>query len=404
MNLLKNKKILFNIFFSILISSAIFLLSLDITLWTNFWGTLKIPPNGLPFSDFRAHIFFLECYNKGINIYEEVCFLINSGNAKISTHPKIWIYLFDFLNLKNIFIYNSMIFLLIFFYLYAVLDFKNNFTKTYEKTYFWLFFFSTSNFILLERLSTDLVIFLLVYIIVQSKQKIIQFLLIYVGYFLKYYPIFLCSLFIIKKKYLFGFLFSFVILFFFLFYEDVENINNNIVEMALPIAYGSRTMLKAFYHISEQYNFFLNKENLNFFRYLVISIFGLYSLVLVIVGYKMTTNLYLKTFFDKKFIAGSSIFIGTYIIGANVDYRLIFLIFALPLIFKLENKLLRNIFLISFLFSINSFYFLIGEKLSLIFFFSSAIIFLCKFIIFSILSMIMGSQLRSINFFKNYNV
>ena len=26
--------------------------------------------------------------------------------------------------------------------------------------------------------------------------------------------------------------------------------NNNIVEMALPIAYGSRTMLKAFYHLS----------------------------------------------------------------------------------------------------------------------------------------------------------
>ena len=39
--------------------------------------------------------------------------------------------------------------------------------------------------------------------------------------------------------------------------------------MALPIAYGSRTMLKAAYYLSEEYNLFLNKDNL-FFRYLVV--------------------------------------------------------------------------------------------------------------------------------------
>ena len=146
MNLLRNKKILINIFFSILLSSAIFLLSLDYAMWTNFWGALKIPPNGSPFSDLRAHIFFLECYNNGINIYEEACSLINLGNAKISTHPKIWIYLFDFLNLKNIFIFNSMILLLIFFYFFTILDFKNNFTKKYEKNLLLVVFFINFKF------------------------------------------------------------------------------------------------------------------------------------------------------------------------------------------------------------------------------------------------------------------
>ena len=83
------------------------------------------------------------------------------------------------------------------------------------------------------------------YFTLQSRQKIIHFFLVYLGYFLKYYPIFLCSLFVEKKKYLISLLVSFLILFIFLFYKDVKNINNNIVEMALPIAYGSRTMLMA---------------------------------------------------------------------------------------------------------------------------------------------------------------
>ncbi len=400
MTLFKNKRTIFNILFSIIISAIILLLSFNNVMWTNFWGTLKIPPY-IPFSDLKAHVFFLECYKQGINIYKEGCYLIINSNANISTHPKIWIYLFDILNLRNIFILNIFIFIILSLYFCIVFSFYSQFNKKYEKIFFWLFFFSTSNFILIERLSTDLIIFLIVYLVLQSKKKIVQFFLIYVGYFLKYYPIFLCSLFIVKKKYLLVFISSFLIMFIFLLFEDIKNINNNIVEMALPIAYGSRTMLKAFYHISEQYNLFMNENNINFYRNLVIIIFGLYSLILILIGYKKSTQLNLQTLFDKNFLAGSSIFVGTYIVGSNADYRLVFLLLTLPLIFTLENKLLRNIFLISFFFSINSFYFLIGEKLSLTFFFISSMIFLFKFIIFSLLSLIIGSQLKSINFFKN---
>ena len=401
MNYIKNKKNLFNVLISAILSALILLLSFDNILWANFWISLKIPPNYISFSDLRAHVSFLECYNKGINIYEDACFLINSGNAKISTHPKTWIYLFDILNLKNIVIFNIFTYILLCVYFCMVFNFYNFFVKKYEKIIFWLFFFSKSNFILIERLSTDLIIFLVVYFTLQSRQKIIQFFLVYLGYFLKYYPIFLCSLFVEKKKYLISLLVSFLILFIFLFYKDVKNINNNIVEMALPIAYGSRTMLMAVYHISEHYNLFINDNNLGFFRYLVVITFGLYSLILILVGYTKSSQLNLQTYFDKKFIAGSSIFVGTYIVGANVDYRLVFLLFTLPLILKLDNKFFRNIFLISFCFSINSFYFLIGEKISLIFFLSSTFIFLCKFIIFTLLSLLIGSQLKNINFFKN---
>ena len=66
-------------------------------------------------------------------------------------------------------------------------------------------------------------------------------------------------------------------------------------------------------------------------------------------------------------MAGSGIYLGTFIFGSNADYRLIFLLLTLPLIFSLKNKLIKFSLLISYFFVFNSFYFLIGEKISLTF-------------------------------------
>jgi len=395
---------LINFFVAIFLTSSIFLLSFDNVLWAKFWSTLKIPPNYIPFSDFKAHLSFLECYKQFINIYSEECYLINQGNAKISTHPKIWIHLFDLLNLKNKFIYHLVIYIFLFAYLYLFFSFKKNFTKKNEKIFFYFFFLSTSNFLLIERLSTDLIIFLVIWCIVFSSNKIVKISFIYLGFILKYYPIFLLSLFIKQKKYFFGIILIFIFIFFIFFLNDTKNINKNIVEMALPIAYGSRTMLKALYHLSENYSLFLNDSNYNSYRNFIIISFAIYSILLIIHGYLNIQKLNLNTEFSEQFIAGGSIYLGTYIIGANADYRLIFLLFTLPLIFQLKNKLLKNTYLISVFFSINSFYFLLGDKISLIFFITSIIIFFLKFLIFSILSLIIGSQLKKINFFKFKNV
>ena len=57
--------------------------------------------------------------------------------------------------------------------------------------------------------------------------------------------------------------------------------SSNLIEMALPIAYGSRTMLSAFYHLSNEYNFF-NDENLDFYRIIIVICFAVYSFILII--------------------------------------------------------------------------------------------------------------------------
>ena len=100
----KSLKLILELLIPLSISLLIFLLSKNQDNWFSFWHSLSIPAQ-IPFSDLKAHIHFYDCFKNEINIYLNECYLIPDGNAKISTHPKIWIYLVNFLNLqKNIFI------------------------------------------------------------------------------------------------------------------------------------------------------------------------------------------------------------------------------------------------------------------------------------------------------------
>ena len=387
---------------SILLALLIFYFSLNPDLWEKILMIIKIPPNIVPFSDYKAHLLFLKCQELGIDINNQACVLIPDGNGKINTHPRIWTNLFSVLNLKNLLIYNISIITLLTLYFWAFINIFKSYKNELSKFVLLIFFFSTSNFILIERLATDLIIFLIVYFILNVKNKVFKSLLIFIGFVLKYYPIFLISLLTEKKKYIVTFS-LFILAFISLFYiKEIQLVNKNIVEMALPIAYGSRTMLKAFYHLSLEYNFFLNDNNMNFFRNLTIIIFAIYTFSLIIVGYNKDNLMNTKNKLDKYFLAGASIYVGTYIIGANADYRLIFLVFTIPYIINFESKLIKNLLLFSYFFSINSFYFLYHDFLSITFFINSLFIFACKFIILSLLALLIGVEMKKINFFKLY--
>ena len=44
-------------------------------LWPNIWGSLQVPPNIIPFSDFKAHVFFYQCTEIGIDINNQDCIM-----------------------------------------------------------------------------------------------------------------------------------------------------------------------------------------------------------------------------------------------------------------------------------------------------------------------------------------
>ena len=188
------------ILISTLLALLIFYFSLNNDVWPNFWGTLKIPPNHVPFSDYKAHLLFLQCQELGIDINSQECKLIPKGNANINTHPRIWVYLFSILNLKDPLMYNISILTLFTSYFYILSKIFRKFPNRLSKIFFVILLLSTTNFILIERLATDIIIFILVYLILNIKNKIFQSLLIFFGFLLKFYPIFLISLLIEKKN------------------------------------------------------------------------------------------------------------------------------------------------------------------------------------------------------------
>ena len=396
-----NRFFILSFFLSIVVSLALFYLSQDQNLWFKFWGSLSISPQP-PFSDLKAHIHFYNCFQNGIDVFTTECPLIPQGNSKITTHPKIWLYLIKVLNLSNAKLYNLFIIIAFILYFYFIFRLFKIFQSYDSKIFLLLFLFSTTNFILIERFSTDLIIFLIVYPIIMFRTRVIQFFLIFFGTILKYYPIFLLSLFLDKKKI---FLLSFSTIFIFLIFfhlNEINNVNRNLVEMALFTAYGSRTMLKALFHLSENYNLFLDNNNLSFFRNLTLILFFIYSAFLIIIGYiksKLLPVNYLDRF-EKFFLIGASIYIGTFIIGANADYRLIFLIFTIPYILDIKNISLKYCLIFSYIISINSFLFQSGNVLSISFFMKAILVFGCKFFIFTSLLIMTGNILKKISLFE----
>ncbi len=396
-----DKSLAISFFFSIIVSLALFYLSQDQNLWFKFWGSLSIPPQP-PFSDLKAHIHFYNCFQNGIDVFSTECHLIPKGNNNITTHPKIWLYLVNALNLNNIKLFNFFVVIMLIFYFYFIFRLFKIYKSYDSKIFLLLFLFSTTNFILIERFSTDLIIFLILYPIIIFRSSLVQFFLIFIGTILKYYPVFLLSIFIDKKKI---FLLSFFLIFIFLIFfylNEINSVNQNLVEMALFTAYGSRTMLKALFHLSENYNFFLNNNNLGFFRNLTFIFFFIYSTFLITIGYiksKFLLANYLDRF-EKFFLIGASIYIGTFIIGANADYRLIFLIFTIPYVLDVKNILFKYFLIFSYIISINSFLFQSGDILSYSFFAKAILVFGCKFFIFSSLLIMSGNILKKIYFFK----
>ena len=396
-----DKSLAISFFFSIIVSLALFYLSQDQNLWFKFWDSLSIPPQP-PFSDLKAHIYFYNCFQNGIDVFSTECHLIPKGNNNITTHPKIWLYLVNALNLNNIKLFNFFVVIMLIFYFYFIFRLFKIYKSYDSKIFLLLFLFSTTNFILIERFSTDLIIFLILYPIIIFRSSLVQFFLIFIGTILKYYPVFLLSIFIDKKKI---FLLSFFLIFIFLIFfylNEINSVNQNLVEMALFTAYGSRTMLKALFHLSENYNFFLNNNNLGFFRNLTFIFFFIYSTFLITIGYiksKFLLANYLDRF-EKFFLIGASIYIGTFIIGANADYRLIFLIFTIPYLLDVKNILFKYFLIFSYIISINSFLFQSGDILSYSFFVKAILVFGCKFFIFSSLLIMSGNILKKIYFFK----
>ena len=182
------------------------------------------------------------------------------------------------------------------------------------------------------------------------------------------------------------------ILYFIFFKEEIYFMLSNIIEYSRIFAYGSGSIAKAIYHYSHEYNLFINDTNYIYLKFFIIILFAITGFLLMKINFsfgnkQITRNMPIN---ERLFLAGGGIYLGTFIFSANVDYRLVFLLFTISYIFENSNNSIRYIYLISSTTIFNSFIFEGGDPYSILYFIKAGFIYTLKFIIFGIICYFFG--------------
>lgn len=360
--------ILLFIFVSII---SLFLISFFFYGWSKSWSFLKIPAMDPIFADMRVIQGALKTELLGLNPY-----INNPGDPwnRIINYPSIWLDIAKILNLgnENFFLFFNLFVICIFLLICLFLVLK---TKSYL-----LFFviFSSSSLLGIERGNNDLLIFSIIYFSTLLL-PIYSFFFLSLASFLKIYPLALVLTLLNYKKILFSFVIVGILIFYY-HYEDLIYLITNTPKSA-GLSYGSSTISKA-----------LLKFGFNVNEYIITCVL----IILIFLFYLMFKNK-IKINVDKinyrvitSFLYGGLIYVGTFLLGKNFDYRLIFLILCYEFIFLINVNKLRIFLIFNMIISFNYliltsvFGIILGglicliAKLTLLFFISYFIIIILK--------------------------
>ena len=376
----------------LLLTIFVIYLSINDQLWLIFWKTLNIPAVIPPFSDLDSITKTLLSKNFGFNVYLENPYDPAHG---VYMYPSIWLNIFDFLNLYNLTYFKIFNFIIILIYFFVIQDIYLRNTQKKSKFILIIFFFSTTNFLILERLNIEIIIFSLIYFTIISRNYILKSIFFLIALAGKVFPIFSIFVFIANKGFFYLILFLSILYLFFI-KEEIYFMSTNMIEYARIFAYGSGSISKAIYYYSREYDLFINDENYIYLKSIIIFLFSIIAIILLKINFKFGEKLLEKNISldDSLFLAGGGIYLGTFIFSANVDYRLVFLLLTFSFILKINNSLIKNIYIISCLIIFNSFIFEGGDPYSIKYFIKAGFIYSLKFIVFIVICYFFGVVLN----------
>jgi len=365
------------LFFSFILYIA-FILFISFVYDINYyqvWKLLGVPAREILFSD--IYPFFVNdlCKVNSSNTqdyYEQ--FKNCDAWQRIYNYMPIWVEFLKLgINQKYIYLFgilSSSLFFLAFFKLITINSKKEFFI-------YFLAMLSPPAMLAVERGNTDLFIFFLCFLYIFLLRKsnfflsIFSYILILLSSLLKFYPIFLVFLFF--KKNLLNKIFSILIFFIFFIYilfnlTDIYLIKDNTHE-SFFFSYGYNVLEVGLNNIFYKLNavFLAGKSSLlgdyetfknsisdilftNEFKnnhFIISRIFLLLIIFIIILKNLKSENI--KKIPESSnylfFILGSSIFCGTFVLGANFDYRLIFLLFTFPYLLELKKNNKKFLFI-----------------------------------------------------------
>jgi hypothetical protein len=280
--------------------------------WTRTWSAIFILQPSPAFLDMRSIQGAVISARQGLNPHMSNP---NDPYRRVSNYPLIWVKIGEALNLPDESRFRQFCSLVILCFVGVSAYILYRFPS------FGLLacLLSTATLLGIVRANTDLIIYSLVFVFALAFPKTLSPVPILVATALKLYPVFSLVIFLIKRQFLLFLLSLTATLAIFAYMWD-----ELAIIWSIPLETGDSYLTYGFNSLAPYFSL----QGLRLVTLLCLAIFMM--------------ALYLKKmegphrhqqedeFESSLFLAGASIYVGTFIVWANWDYRLMFLIFCIP--------------------------------------------------------------------------
>lgn len=302
--------------------------------WTEVWSALLVPTMSPPFADLRTVQGSLMTLESGLNPQ-----INNPGDPwnRPMNYPSVWIWLANIFEIQNESNYLVFVAFIVIGYLVSCFFLL----RSYPSLPLLSMCFSGAALLAVERGNNDLLVFTLLFV-AASAPRLIAVVAITIATLLKIYPVLAAAAFFNSKRnalfMIIGSMFAIGLLL-----PEFSVIQSS-TPTSSSLSYGSQSI---FAHTRR-----FDSKILGIF----LSI-ALISLAFVL-GYTKSTKSRLSVsestgIEETLFLIGACIYIGTFILAANFDYRLIFLLFCVPYLLKIDHIFMRVWLIISLLIAMN---------------------------------------------------
>jgi len=314
---------------------AVILLCILVVGWTSTWKAINVPTVSPPFGDMRSVQGSVYSFSQGFNPQ-----INNPGDPRNTrmNYPLVWASIAKTLRLQSEF--NYLVFVITGIGVFLLCCYL--IICSAPSTWTLAFVFSGATLLAVERGNNDIIIFSLLYF-AACYPIILGIPLMLIAILLKIYPVLALPAFVQNKKIFWALMTGSFLSIIYMLPEF------SAIRSGTPISYSSSYGSSSIAAAVQQH---LGIE----FSSIAIS----FVLVLVsIIGGCLTNankSLLLKSFnkkIDALFVVGSCIYVGTFLLSSNWDYRLVFLLFCVPYLLGLENKIMRYVSLVGILLSMN---------------------------------------------------
>lgn len=315
---------------------ALIFLSILVFDWVDVWQMLRVPVKVPIFADLRTVQGSINTVSLGFDPQ-----IFNPGDpwGRPMNYPAIWSYIASKLRLNielNYLIFVSAMLVTFFWSCYRLLDSTRSAT-------FLLICFSGSTLLAVERGNSDLLMFSLLFFAATSNW-LGSVLALVMAVALKIYPVLAFPAFFGEAKAnRFGIM-AIALLSVLIFVWPESHAIRSSTPVNASLSYGALSLSLYL----QQFDFSVPS--------IVISAILCLSVVLVFYFAKSEIKLKmleLNPIVVRLFLIGACIYLGSFILASNYDYRLIFLFFCVPLVVKLEDFFLRGVLLLTILIASN---------------------------------------------------